>query len=151
LIFQKRARKELLTRMIEVYPNRQKPHLNGYTGRQDGSLERWCRRNGAETHTKQRVGRVTGKAWGIHRIDNDAKRTHAWTVTLQRPPWTGLDGASGSKVIAEPVAAAGRDSEVVEKDGGPCRDRTCGPLIKSELTGMAQVFDDMGHPMASAA
>ncbi len=25
------------------------------------------------------------------------------------------------------------DAEVVEKDGGPCRDRTCGPLIKSQL------------------
>jgi hypothetical protein len=26
-----------------------------------------------------------------------------------------------------------RDSQVVDLGGGPCRDRTCGPLIKSQL------------------
>ena len=41
-----------------------------------------------------------------------------------------------------------RDSETVENIGGPCRGRTYGPLIKSEAKGIAQVFDDMGDPLA---
>jgi hypothetical protein len=31
--------------------------------------------------------------------------------------------------------------------GGPCRGRTYGPLIKSEVGGVAQVVDDVGNPL----
>ena len=44
-----------------------------------------------------------------------------------------LDEASGSRMVAEMVNQAGESSEPLEKFGGPCRDRTCGPLIKSQL------------------
>ncbi len=37
------------------------------------------------------------------------------------------------------------------KNGGPCRDRTCGPLIKSEQRGVAQVLDDLGNPLVILA
>jgi hypothetical protein len=40
---------------------------------------------------------------------------------------------SGSKVVAAEVFEQEEDSEVVGKFGGPCRGRTCGPLIKSQL------------------
>lgn len=35
-----------------------------------------------------------------------------------------------------------KDLEVVEKLGGPCGGRTCGPLIMSETKGIVQVLDD---------
>ena len=38
-----------------------------------------------------------------------------------------------------------------ELDGGPCRGRTYGPLIKSERQGMTQVFEDLGHPLVIPA
>jgi hypothetical protein len=34
-----------------------------------------------------------------------------------------------------------------ELDGGPCRGRTYGPLIKSESWGIAQVIDDVSNPL----
>jgi integrase len=40
---------------------------------------------------------------------------------------------SGSKVVADPALLPEENSEVVEKFGGPCRGRTYGPLIKSQL------------------
>jgi integrase len=40
---------------------------------------------------------------------------------------------SGSKVVAAGVLEEGKISEVVGKFGGPCRGRTYGPLIKSQL------------------
>ncbi len=42
-------------------------------------------------------------------------------------------GESGSRVVAKPGSETREPAEGVEKDGGPCRDRTCGPLIKSQL------------------
>ena len=42
-------------------------------------------------------------------------------------------------------------SQVVDLVGGPCRDRTCGPLIKSEQQGVAQVIDDLGNPLVILA
>jgi hypothetical protein len=44
-----------------------------------------------------------------------------------REPSTGL---MGWQVVAERVAAAGMGSDVIENNGGPCRDRTYGPLIR---------------------
>ena len=40
---------------------------------------------------------------------------------------------SGSKLVADPVLDSEENSEVIEKIGGPCRGRTYGPLIKSQL------------------
>jgi Phage integrase family len=40
---------------------------------------------------------------------------------------------SGSKVVADPALLPEENSEVIEKFGGPCRGRTYGPLIKSQL------------------
>ena len=40
---------------------------------------------------------------------------------------------SGSTVVAEGVLEEAENSEVVGKFGGPCRGRTYGPLIKSQL------------------
>ncbi len=48
---------------------------------------------------------------------------------LDAPP----QAASGSKLVAAAGSGEGTDSEVIEISGGPCRDRTCGPLIKSQL------------------
>ena len=42
-------------------------------------------------------------------------------------------GQSGSKVVANGGFPERSPAELVEKNGGPCRDRTCGPLIKSQL------------------
>jgi integrase len=44
-----------------------------------------------------------------------------------------LDGESGSKVVAKAAGEGTKAAEPIEKSGGPCRDRTCGPLIKSQL------------------
>ena len=48
-----------------------------------------------------------------------------------------LDGVeseqSGSKMVANGGVPARLPAELVEKNGGPCRGRTCGPLIKSQL------------------
>jgi integrase len=40
---------------------------------------------------------------------------------------------SGSKVVADEARELNETSEVVEEFGGPCRGRTYGPLIKSQL------------------
>ena len=40
---------------------------------------------------------------------------------------------SGSKMVAMGGKDAGETSEVLENFGGPCRGRTYGPLIKSQL------------------
>jgi hypothetical protein len=40
---------------------------------------------------------------------------------------------SGSKVVAAEVVEKEENSELVGKFGGPCRGRTYGPLIKSQL------------------
>jgi hypothetical protein len=32
------------------------------------------------------------------------------------------------------------------ENGGPCRGRTYGPLIKSAFLGVAQVLEDLGNP-----
>ncbi len=40
---------------------------------------------------------------------------------------------SGSKVVADLPLECEENAEVVGKIGGPCRGRTCGPLIKSQL------------------
>ena len=42
-------------------------------------------------------------------------------------------GESGSKVVADVPLESEEKSEVVEQFGGPCRGRTYGPLIKSQL------------------
>ena len=48
-----------------------------------------------------------------------------------------LDGVppdeSGSRVVAHAAIHRAEDSEAVGKFGGPCRGRTYGPLIKSQL------------------
>ena len=48
-----------------------------------------------------------------------------------------LDGVpvepSGSKVVANGGVSERLPAEPIEKNGGPCRYRTCGPLIKSQL------------------
>ena len=44
-----------------------------------------------------------------------------------------LGPESGSRVVADGVLEAEETSEVVGKFGGPCRGRTYGPLIKSQL------------------
>ncbi len=44
-----------------------------------------------------------------------------------------LFAGSGSKVVADPGFESEENSEVVGKFGGPCRGRTYGPLIKSQL------------------
>ena len=44
-----------------------------------------------------------------------------------------LDEASGSKVVAKAGGLGEEAPESVDWIGGPCRDRTCGPLIKSQL------------------
>ena len=44
-----------------------------------------------------------------------------------------LGPESGSRVVADGVLEAEEHSEVVGKFGGPCRGRTYGPLIKSQL------------------
>jgi hypothetical protein len=41
--------------------------------------------------------------------------------------------ASGSKLVAGDALEEEENSEVVGKFGGPCRGRTYGPLIKSQL------------------
>ena len=40
---------------------------------------------------------------------------------------------SGSKMVAVAEDDGGGEIEVVEINGGPCRGRTYGPLIKSQL------------------
>jgi integrase len=44
-----------------------------------------------------------------------------------------LDEASGSRMVAEGGSGGEDVFEAIDKFGGPCRDRTCGPLIKSQL------------------
>jgi integrase len=45
---------------------------------------------------------------------------------------------SGSKTVAVGDNKGSGEAQVIEIDGGPCRGRTYGPLIKSEYPGMAQ-------------
>ena len=48
---------------------------------------------------------------------------------LDAPP----ESVSGSKIVVVVGSQDQREAEVIEKIGGPCRGRTYGPLIKSQL------------------
>ena len=50
-----------------------------------------------------------------------------------KPPWIGWMPPVLPKVVAAEVFEEEERSEVIEKFGGPCRGRTYGPLIKSQL------------------
>ena len=58
-----------------------------------------------------------------------------WLQTENKGAVDRLDEASGSKLVTKAGWQEELVLEPIDEFGGPCRDRTCGPLIKSERHG----------------